>query len=211
VPCFNEEWEMSMSEGLRSTIRNAAQQGLLALVVACAPAAVAAQAESNQPLYMQHIDGFRNKTLEQKIQELQDREEIRELISTYAHRVAHGESIADLFTEDGVWTMRTSPNGKIEEVSGMKELKAKLGARHDLPEHPMPMIHNYLISIHGDEATGINSNELRITNDGKSIIASGYYEDTYRRENGWWKFVRRDTTFFHWVPIQQGWAEPVEK
>ena len=75
----------------------------------------------------------------------------------------------------------------------------------------MPMIHNHLISIQGDEGTGINSNELRISEDGNSIIASGFYEDRYRRVNGRWRFVVRKITFFHWVPIQQGWARPVKK
>ena len=35
-------------------------------------------------------------------------------------------------------------------------------------------------------------------------------EDKLRREDRAWKFVVRDVTFFHWVPIQQGWAKPVD-
>jgi hypothetical protein len=83
---------------------------------------------------------------------------------------------------------------------------------HFRPEddNPLPMIHNYLIEINGDEARGLCSNELRIPENGQSIIASGYYDDRYRRENGRWKFVLRHANFFHWVPVQQGWARPVE-
>jgi hypothetical protein len=69
------------------------------------------------------------------------------------------------------------------------------------------MIHNHLVRISGDEAVGICSNELRMTQDGKSMIGSGFYEDRLRRENGHWRFVVRDMTFIHWVPIQQGWAK----
>jgi hypothetical protein len=68
------------------------------------------------------------------------------------------------------------------------------------------MIHNHVISISGDEAIGVCSNELRMTENGRSMIGSGYYQDSYRRENGRWKFVLRDMTFIHWVPIQEGWA-----
>ena len=69
----------------------------------------------------------------------------------------------------------------------------------------------FLIKVNGNNGQGLNSNELRISVEGKSIIASGYYEDVYRKVNGRWRFARRDTTFFHWVPIQQGWARPADK
>ncbi len=42
--------------------------------------------------------------------------------------------------------------------------------------------------------------------DGKSMIGSGWYHDILRRENGRWRFVRRDMHFRHHVPLQQGWA-----
>jgi hypothetical protein len=160
---------------------------------------------SDVPLYSQTFSAFRNKTLEQKVQELADREEIRELIARYAHRVARGESNADLFTDDGVFITRI-PGRPVQTADREQIIKLykDAGSR---PDHPLPMIHNYLISISDDEATGLCSNELRITEDGRSVIASGYYEDRYRRENGRWKFAMRDATFFHWVPIQEGWAK----
>ena len=83
----------------------------------------------------------------------------------------------------------------------------------DRPGHEgesLPMIHNYILSIDGDEATGTCSNELRIVENGKSMIASGVYQDRLRRENGRWRFAKREITFFHWAPIQEGWAKPVE-
>jgi hypothetical protein len=163
---------------------------------------------SDAPLYSREFVAFRNKTLEQKVQELTDREEIRELIARYAHRVAHGESNADLFTDDGVFITRI-PGRPVQNLGHEKIIKLykEAGSR---PDHPLPMIHNYLISISGDEATGLCSNELRITENGQSIIASGYYEDRYRRESGRWKFAVRDATFFHWVPIQDGWAKSMK-
>jgi hypothetical protein len=160
---------------------------------------------ADAPLYGKEFSAFRNKTLEQKVQELADREEIRELIARYAHRVARGESNAELFTDDGVFITRI-PGRPVQSLGREKiaKLYKEASAR---PDHPLPMIHNYLISISDNEATGLCSNELRITEDGRSIIASGYYEDRYRRENGRWKFAMRDATFFHWVPIQDGWAK----
>jgi ketosteroid isomerase-like protein len=150
---------------------------------------------------------FRGKTAAAVLQELADKEEIRELIAIYAHRVTHGHAIADLFTDDGVWTIRQLPADEVHTVEGKEELTARFGDRRDNADRPLPMLHNFVIVIDGDEATGICSNELRATEEGQSIVASGYYEDRYRREDGLWRFARRDTTFLHWVPLKRGWAE----
>ena len=156
------------------------------------------------------LDAFRGKTLEEKVQELADREEIRDLIATYAHRMAHGLPVADLFADDGAYINRgTADRPAAREVRGRAALDEYFGDRTKVAEHPLPMIHNHLISIHGDEATGICSNELRLAENGASIIASGYYQDRFRREHGRWRFVVRDVTFFHWGPLQQGWAKPL--
>ena len=181
-----------------------------------APTAVSASAASpevggasatadNTPLYKRQFSAFQNKTLEQKIQELTDREEIRELISRYAHCVAHGVSVADLFTDDGVFIVRI-PGRPVQERRGREQLVKNFANLEVVSDHPLPMIHNYLLAISGDGANGMCSNELRLTENGQSIVASGYYQDKLRRENGRWKFVVRDATFIHWVPIQQGWA-----
>ncbi len=191
---------------------------LIALLTVANPAAAEEQKQQHPepPLYMRDMNAFDGKTLEQKVQELADREEIREMISVYAITVAFGVPHTELFTEDGVFSVRRMPSGETEFHSGMNEIgntrartKERFGDSLD-KQTPKPMIHNYIIRIDGDEGLGLNSNELRIPERDKSIIASGYYEDRYRRVNGKWKFVRRDTTFLHWVPIQQGWARPVE-
>jgi hypothetical protein len=197
---------MLMSRGAVFTAAIVTAMGFAATLFGASPAAAQKQIHPNPPLYMQDFGSFKGKA-----QELADREEIRDLIAIYAHRVANGESIADLFTDDGVWTIRRLPDQAVEVVSGMKELTEHFKKSAPEAEHPMPMIHNFLIKLDGDKGQGLNSNELRISVEGKSIIASGYYEDLYRRVDGRWRFARRDTTFFHWVPIQQGWARPTEK
>ncbi|MEW6298068.1 MAG: nuclear transport factor 2 family protein [Thermodesulfobacteriota bacterium] len=146
------------------------------------------------------------KTLEQHVQELLDREEIKELTARYAHGVARGEgaAVAALFTDDGVF-INCLPGQPVTEVRGREALNKFYGAiKRNVA---LPCIHNHLITVAGDEATGTCSIEVRITRNGQSMIGSGYYEDRFRRENGRWKFVARDCTFFHFVPLRQGWAE----
>lgn len=146
------------------------------------------------------------KTLEQQVQELADREEIKELTAQYAHGVARGEGekVAALFTDDGGFLNRF-PGKPLTEVRGREALHKFYGAIKK--NFALPCIHNHIIHLAGDEATGTCSIEVRINQNGQSMIGSGYYEDRFRRENGRWKFTVRDCTFFHFVPIQQGWAE----
>ncbi len=148
---------------------------------------------------------FQGKTLEQMVREIADREEIRDLISRYAHCVAQGVSVAPLFTDDGVFIVRR-PGRSPAESRGRAQLDENFAASNGKVGLTLPMIHNHLLEISGDEAIGLCSNELRIVENGESIIASGYYQDSFRREKDQWRFTLRDMTFFHWVPVQRGWA-----
>jgi uncharacterized protein (TIGR02246 family) len=196
---------MTNSKPVAATPFLLAGQLTLVLALVGAPAGARADTAADTPVYMKDFDAFKGKTLEQKVQELADREEIRDLIATYAHRVAHGAPFADLFTEDGAYI-----NNK-GETRGRKNIEAYFArGREAMTDTPLPMIHNEVIRISGNEATGICSNELRITEKGTSIIASGYYEDKYRRENGRWRFAQRKITWFHWVPLKEGWAKPAQ-
>jgi ketosteroid isomerase-like protein len=161
---------------------------------------------SSSPIYLLEFSAFQNKTADQRMQEIMDREEIRELLGRYAHQTARGMNVSSLYTDDGVFIVRI-PGRPAQEIRGRAALSKIYGTMAEMPNPPKPQIHNSLIAISGNDATGICSNEVRVVENGQSIIGSGYYEDTFRRENGRWKFVVRSATFFHWVPIQQGWAE----
>ncbi len=188
------------------TERRVVLAGLMALPMAAQAAGAPASTGTMPALYEGESTGFEGKTPAQIIQELVDREQIRELIARYAQRVAHGLSNADLFTEDGVFVTRY-PDGRVSESRGRAAIAKRWGGPRKANDDPsLPMIHNHIVRIDGDEATGICSNELRRTENGQSMIGSGYYQDRFRRVNGQWKFVVRDMTFFHWVPLQKGWA-----
>jgi len=144
------------------------------------------------------------KTLEQKVQELADREEIKELTAKYCWHVQHaeGEDIARLFTDDGVLD---SPNMK--PVHGMDALLKFYGAITPA-ESPVPFIHNHIIEFDGEnDAHGTCTIDARFTRKGESILGAGWYNDTYRRVNGKWRFAVRKISFHHSVPLKEGWAK----
>ena len=158
------------------------------------------------PLCARPFTAFDGKSLEAKIQELADREEIRELVANYANRIARGVPASDLFTEDGGFSLKT-PGQPVQVVSGGESVRKMYAMIRPEDDHPLPMIHNIQLVIEGDEAFGLCSNEIRAISAGKSVIGSGYYEDRFRRVGGRWKFVQRDATMFHWVPLDEGWAD----
>ena len=141
------------------------------------------------------------KALEARIQEIEDREAIRELTAKYCHCVVQGdvEGIVDLFTKEGVLEMGET------RVAGHAGLLAMYSeSLGDL--RPMPCVHNHVIEVDGDRARGTCSLELRGVASGEAQVGAGHYEDTFERVNGAWKFRHRNLIFYHLVPLSQGWA-----
>ena len=140
-------------------------------------------------------------TLERRMQDVVDKDEIRELTAKYCFAVAEGrgEDIVALFADDGVFKIRD------REVTGTAELSEFYGAAGDGPT-PKPFIQNHVIEIDGDTATGRCAVEIRLVRKGQAYTAAGHYADTYRKVDGVWKFARRDFETWHWVPLAKGWA-----
>jgi hypothetical protein len=159
-----------------------------------------------EAIYERSFTAFDGKSQEEKVQILTDRAEIMELVGRYAHKVAHDLSVSDLFTDDGAFISHQQGR-PAHEVRGREQLDQFYAGLAAGPTHPKPMIHNHLIEISGDDAIGICSLEVRMSVDGESIIGSAYYDDRYRRSGGRWKFVSRELTFFHSVPLDRGWTK----
>lgn len=157
---------------------------------------------AGKALLAEQGERFADQGLEHQLRELVDREQIRNLTSLYAQRVAQGFPNSDLFTDDGVYINRQSRDAEPTEVRGRAALDAHWGYTPERIGGPTPMIHNHVIVVDGNEASAICSIELRIVHGTTKIFASGYYEDRLRRENGRWKFAVRDVTFFRWGPDQ---------
>lgn len=151
-----------------------------------------------EPLLNQDFAGFRSSEPAAILRELADREEIRELTARYAFLVANKRSAAGLFTVDGGFVFR-KPDGEVGVAKGREALDAVFADILRAPNHNLPTVHNHLLDIHGDEAKGVCWIELhaRKQEDNGKIgnwRGSGYYEDVFRREEGRWKFVLRDST-----------------
>jgi ketosteroid isomerase-like protein len=134
---------------------------------------------------------------------LADRETIRDLASRYAHCVWQKdvEGVVRLFADDGEMDTGDRP-----VIKGCAALRDEYQRMITGPQFH-PFVHNHLIELDGDTATGICYLDLRATMEGTSMIGSGYYDDRYIRVGDEWKFQSRKLTLCYFVPLRQGWAE----
>jgi uncharacterized protein (TIGR02246 family) len=139
--------------------------------------------------------------LEDRIQAIEDREAIRELTTRYCHAIAGADAatIVDLFCEDGAFITGD------RESRGKDALQKFYGGLAKQP--PIPFIQNHVIDeLSGDTARARCSAEIRMVQEGKSVTTAGWYDDTFRRVDGKWKFDERRFHVFHMVPLDEGWA-----
>jgi uncharacterized protein (TIGR02246 family) len=139
--------------------------------------------------------------IEQRLAELADKDEIRELTARYCFAVADGdaEAVLALFSPDGVFRLR---DREYRGTEGLRQLYEGTAAGVT----PKPFIQNHVIEIDGDTAQGRCGVEIRMVQDGEAYTVAGHYADVYRRIDGRWRFDSRHFMPYHWVPLRQGWA-----
>ena len=143
-------------------------------------------------------------THEEMVQELWDREHIKELTYQYglAIEAQDTDQMASLFTPDGSVDFSAMGRGIIKGTAAIKEFYPTTW-----PLKVKPFFTNHVIQIDGDTATGICSLENRATRGDESLIGAGRLHDEYVRVAGEWKFKSRRVDMFYFTPLSLGWAK----
>jgi len=146
----------------------------------------------------------RIKQLEAKVQELSDREAIHELRYYYHEYINTGRlsDIVGLFTEDGEYDF--SHLGKGTGRAAQKKFFEGIGNYISTVKQ---FIHNHIVEVHGDTATGISYLEAKPVYKGESFLVAGRYDDEYVRHDGKWKYKKMKFTPYFMVPLKEGWAQ----
>lgn len=141
--------------------------------------------------------------LEAMVRELADKESIRDLARRYADCVWRKDAAgaASLFADDAVMDTGDRP-----PIRGRAALAAAYEKLLTGPEF-QPFVHNHVIDLLGDHATGRVYLDLRATIEGQSMSGSGYYQDEYVRLNGTWRFQSRKLTMAFLAPVGHAWAK----
>jgi hypothetical protein len=141
--------------------------------------------------------------LEATVDALRDRAAIQDLRFRYHIAVNDKQldSIALLFSEDGEVDF-----GEIGSARGRKDIDTLY--RKVVGESPFvkQFIHNHVISLNGDTASGLSYLEAKTVTNGESYLVAARFDDEYVREDREWKFRRLGLSLYFAVPLRQGWA-----
>lgn len=168
---------------------------LIAAAVLLAPAVV--QAEGTQV------------TLEERVQRIEDEAAIRELILQYAVLLdaRDFDRYAQLFAKDGIWQNGPTVHQGREAIRDM--LSGIYGPTPPgyVNTDSYRIVHNIeILSLDGDHATARSRHLtlMRGENGAPTPRLVGIYSDEFIREDGAWKFARRDDTVF--MPSPEEWS-----
>jgi SnoaL-like domain len=157
----------------------------------------------------------RVSVLESKVQELVDIEAIRDLRFRYHEYINEAKftEIASLFTEDGDLLFGHLGNAhgreEIDRFFGGLLVKPDADGKSKQPRlsRVRQFIHNHVVEIHGDRATGFSYLEAKPVYNGESYVVAARYDDEYVRQNGHWLFKKMALTPYFMVPLKEGWAQ----
>lgn len=141
------------------------------------------------------------RTLEQRLRELEDRNAIGELIARYGFTIDDRDigAVADLFTDDAV--MRS--NDGVMHATGRDAVVEQFHGRFAALGPSNHFTHDRVITFDGadpDRATGLVVSHAEMTREGRAKLACIRYYDQYRRcEDGRWRFRERLLSFFYFT------------
>jgi ketosteroid isomerase-like protein len=144
-------------------------------------------------------------TLEERVQAIEDREAIRELIANYCRGVdGRDEALfMSLWHDDARYLI----GGAFGEHQGLDEIK---GILHGLWSTFTEMHHwatNVVIELNGDTAKAwVNADVTGTDTKGRALMFAASYQDQLARVDGFWKFTVRDIDLHYMTPVLQPWS-----
>lgn len=147
-------------------------------------------------------------TLEDRLARIEARIDICELRYEYCYRVdsRDWDGYADLFVEDA--HLDFGPVGTFDGREAIRSfVEDVVGERHPFLAH---MVHNPIVDVEGDTATGRWYFEVPCTfSDGSAGWIQGTYDDEYRSVDGEWLFSEIVADFNYFAEYDEGWADVV--
>lgn len=133
----------------------------------------------------------------ESLQALVDESAIRDLVRRYAHCVWQRDAAgaAALFASDAV--MDTGDRPPLVGRAAILDEYTRVFTTSGF----LPFIHNHVIDLQGDRATGTAYIDLKARVDGRAMEGWGYYDDEYARTPEGWRFQRRRLNLVHFAEV----------
>jgi ketosteroid isomerase-like protein len=144
-------------------------------------------------------------TLEERIQAIEDREAIRELIAKYCRGVdgRDEELFMSIWRDDAQYRI----GGQFGDHTGLAEIKRIL---HGLWAAFTEMHHwatNVVIELDGDTARAwCNADVTGTDTKGRALMFAASYSDQLTKVDGTWKFTVRDIDLHYMTPVLEPWG-----
>lgn len=127
--------------------------------------------------------------------------EIADLVHTYALNIRRGrpEACGALFTQDATFEVRDAdplrPAAAVQRYRkvGQGDVATSIGSS-GAASRVFPAIHNLIVTVDGDLASATSLMIATVFPSGSELI--GDYEDTFRRDDGQWRFASRLYTIY---------------
>ena len=127
------------------------------------------------------------RTLEERLQAVEDELSIRNLVARYTDAVNQRDlnAFRELWTDDAVWEIGPPLQSRAE---GVDEIVASLSRLLQAEKYFMQMTHSGVIEIKGDQATARFVERERGRSESTFYDRLGIYEDVFVREAESWRF-----------------------
>lgn len=145
----------------------------------------------------------RLEALERTVQRLADIEDLRLLRLRYHDAINENRAgdIAALFTSDGEVDF-----GYLGRTRGQEKVAKFFGNVGNLLDSVTQFVHNHVIEVEGDNATGSSYLEAKSVSKGTAYRVVGRYLDTYRRTPEGWRFAQMNFAPQFTLPFEESWA-----
>jgi len=143
------------------------------------------------------------RELRKRVARLEARNDIVELVTAYAVACDQHDmpGLMALFTEDAAFA---SPGGAMDAV-GQGAIEAMFIELFKIRGPAYHWTHDVCVDVHesGNTASGAVYSHAETTPNGVVSLAAMRYADDYVREDGAWKFARREISFLYYVPATE--------
>lgn len=143
-------------------------------------------------------------TLDDRIRRLEDRVEIRELLTRYCLLIDDREmdGVAALFTPDGAFRSRDG----VLNACGTEAVVAQFAGRFAALGPSFHFTHDLVLRFDDadpDLAFGTLTSHAEVVREGVPMLTAIRYADTYSRHEGRWKFKDRLLSFLYYLPVDE--------